>query len=86
MKKHLLLFILVLQSIVISSQISFKERDYKITYHENSIDLKFDYPVTAKAFSGRYHNDEVVLENKITNQLVYTLRDTPPGSIIKLND
>ena len=85
MKKHLLLFILLLQSIVISSQISFKERDYKITYHENSIDLKFDYPVTAKAFSGRYHNDEVVLENKITNQLVYTLKDTPPGSIIKLN-
>ena len=85
MKKYLLLLIFSVHSIAIYGQISHKEKDYTITYNENSIDLKFDYPVNAKAFGGKYNINEIPLENKTANPLVYTLKDAAPGSIIKLD-
>ena len=84
MTKNLLFSFLFLQNIIVFGQISSKERDYKITYNENNIELSFDHPVIAKAF---LQNDQTEIPlNKIdNNHFVYTLKNTEPSSIIKLD-
>ncbi|MBF8456228.1 T9SS type A sorting domain-containing protein [Kaistella sp. G5-32] len=84
MKKNLLFSLLFLQSIIIFGQISSKERDFKITYHNNTIELQFDHAVIAKAFSG-LDKREVSLNNIDDKHFVYTLNNTEPSSIIKLD-
>jgi phosphatidylserine/phosphatidylglycerophosphate/cardiolipin synthase-like enzyme len=84
MTKNLLFSLLFLQSFIVFGQISSKERDYKITYNENNIELSFDHPVIAKAF---LQNDQTEVSlNKIdNNHFVYSLKNTEPSSIIKLD-
>ncbi|QOW10289.1 T9SS type A sorting domain-containing protein [Kaistella flava (ex Peng et al. 2021)] len=84
MKKYLLFAILFFQSILLYSQISSKERDFVITYNSQNIDIKFAYPVNVKAYSGKYYNNEVTIERNTTDKYIYTLQNTPPSTIIKL--
>lgn len=84
MKKHLLLTIVFLQSIVIFGQVTSKEADYAITYNGRDIQLQFDHTIYAISATGSHHQEET-LEKNSNNGNIYTLKNTQPGSIIQLD-
>lgn len=85
--KKFSLFLVVLCSFFgsfsVYSQISSKEKDYTITYNDNSIELLFDMPVFVKAISEN-NKQAIILEADAKKENNFILNNPEPSAIIKL--